>query len=124
MHSSNACGVAPDFHTHVWCILHFNKQRQSILSLNKPIEANVLVVEGWLPDYAVVLTMQEFKKGNYSKIITTGGPLEQGEYLSEYKTYAQLSAATYRKLGLDSNAIVAVRRRRSEKTGPLPRPVT
>ena len=68
----------------------------------------MLVVEGWLPDYAVVLAMQEFKKGNYSKIITTGGPLEQGDYLSEYKTFAQLSAATYRKLGLDSNAIVAV----------------
>ena len=78
------------------------------LSLNKPIEAKVLVVEGWLPDYAVAMAMNEFKKSNYSKLITTGGPLEQGEYLSEYTTFAQLSAATFKKLGLDSNVIVAV----------------
>jgi hypothetical protein len=77
------------------------------LSLNKPIEAKVLV-EGWLPDYAVAMAMNEFKKSNYSKLITTGGPLEQGEYLSEYTTFAQLSAATFKKLGLDSNVIVAV----------------
>jgi hypothetical protein len=80
----------------------------SFLSLNKPVEANMLVVEGWLPDYAVAMAMNEFKKNNYSKLITTGGPLEQGDYLSEYKTFAQLSAATYRKLGLDSNTVVAV----------------
>lgn len=78
------------------------------LSLNKPIEAKVLVVEGWLPDYAVAMAMNEFKKSNYSKLITTGGPLEQGEYLSEYTTFAQLSATTFKKLGLDSNVIVAV----------------
>ena len=78
------------------------------LSLNKPIEAKVLVVEGWLPDYAVAMAMNEFKKSNYSKLITTGGPLEQGEYLSEYTTFDQLSAATFKKLGLDSNVIVAV----------------
>jgi DUF218 domain. len=78
------------------------------LSLNKPVETKVLVVEGWLPDYAIIYAMQQFKKGNYTKLITTGGPLEKGEYLSELKTYAQLSAGTYRKLGMDSNAIVAV----------------
>jgi hypothetical protein len=78
------------------------------LSLNKPIEAKVLAFEGWLPDYAVAMAMNEFKKSNYSKLITTGGPLEQGEYLSEYTTFAQLSAATFKKLGLDSNVIVAV----------------
>lgn len=78
------------------------------LSFNKPVDAKVLVVEGWLPDYAVVETMHEFKDNNYTKLITTGGPLEKGEYLSEYKTYAQLSAVTYKKLGLDSSAVIAV----------------
>ena len=90
----------------VFCI--FINNLNPFLSLNKPVEAKVLVVEGWLPDYAVVGVMDEFKNNNYEKLITTGGPLEQGEYLSEYKTYAQLSAATYRRLGLDSNAVVDV----------------
>ena len=78
------------------------------LSLNKPIQAKVLVVEGWLPDYAAVEAMHEFKKNNYAKLITTGGPMDKGEYLSAYRTFAQLSAETYRKLGIDSNLIVAV----------------
>lgn len=37
--------------------------------------ANALVVEGWLPDYALYEAVKEFKTGNYRQLITTGGPL-------------------------------------------------
>lgn len=78
------------------------------LAPNFPIKADVLVVEGWMEDYAIKSAMQEFKQGGYQKLITTGSPLEQGYYLSQYKTTAELSAATLIALGFDPDQLVAV----------------
>jgi uncharacterized SAM-binding protein YcdF (DUF218 family) len=78
------------------------------LSVHEPVDAQVLVVEGWLPDYALAEVSREFMRRHYSLIITTGGPFEQGFYVTEYKTFAHLSAATLGKLGIDSAAIVVL----------------
>ncbi len=73
---------------------------QPFLSVTSPVKADVLVVEGWLPDYALKHALTEFENGSYKKIVTTGGPLPTGYYLAEYKTFAELSAATLKALGL------------------------
>ncbi len=78
------------------------------LAVNAPIEADILVVEGWLPDYAIKNAIAEFKKGAYGQLITTGVPLSKGYYLAEYKNYAALAAATCIALGFDKNKVVAV----------------
>ena len=78
------------------------------LSVNSPIKADILVVEGWLPDYAIKQALTEFENGSYNKIVTTGGPLPTGYYLAEYKTFAELSAATLKALGLKKEKLVAV----------------
>ncbi|MEG4810459.1 YdcF family protein [Microcoleus sp. F8-D3] len=78
------------------------------LAVNAPIKADILVVEGWLPDYAIESAIAEFKKGEYSQLITTGVPLSKGFYLAEYKNYAALTAATCIVLGFDKNKVVAV----------------
>ncbi|MCU0540702.1 MAG: YdcF family protein [Oscillatoriaceae cyanobacterium Prado104] len=78
------------------------------LAVNSPIEADILVVEGWLPDYAIESAIAEFKTGNYQKLITTGLPLSKGYYLAEYKNYAELTAATCIALGFDRTKIIAV----------------
>jgi hypothetical protein len=78
------------------------------LAVNHPVPGEILVVEGWLPDYALEKAIKEFKSKNYHLLITTGGPLEMGSLLSEYRTYSELAAATIRQLGLDKQLIVAV----------------
>lgn len=78
------------------------------LAVNSSLKANVLVVEGWLPDYALKDAIAEFKSGAYHKIITTGGPLPIGFYLAEYNNFADLSAATLRTLGLEEEKLIAV----------------
>ncbi|NQE38002.1 hypothetical protein E5S67_05784 [Microcoleus sp. IPMA8] len=78
------------------------------LAVNAPIKADILVVEGWLPDYAIESAIAEFKKGKYRQLITTGVPLSKGYYLAEYKNYAELTAATCIALGFDKNKVVAV----------------
>ena len=78
------------------------------LALNDPISDGLLVVEGWTPDYGLEMAVDEFKRDHYQKIYVTGGPLEYGNYLYSYRTYAQLGAATLVGLGLDSNVVQAV----------------
>ncbi len=78
------------------------------LAVNAPIKTDILVVEGWLPDYAIESAIAEFKKGKYRQLITTGVPLSKGYYLAEYKNYAELTAATCIALGFDKDKVVAV----------------
>ncbi|HBB30514.1 MAG TPA: cytosine deaminase [Cyanobacteria bacterium UBA9273] len=78
------------------------------LAVNSPIAADVLVVEGWLPDYAIKGAISEFNRGSYRKLITTGIPLPKGYYLAEYKSFAELSAATLLALGFNQEQLVAI----------------
>lgn len=80
----------------------------SFLAKNTAVPAEFLVIEGWLPDYALKAAMQEFYTGGYKTLITLGTPLPRGFYLSEYKTFAQLSAATLIALGFDPEHIVVI----------------
>ena len=42
------------------------------LSETRKVDANLLIVEGWLPDSAIKMAYNEFKNNNYDLIITTG----------------------------------------------------
>ena len=42
------------------------------LSKSEHVKANILVVEGWLPDYTLKMANEEFRKNGYDYIITTG----------------------------------------------------
>lgn len=78
------------------------------LSQSKPVRADVLVVEGWVPDYVFEEALVEFKRNNYRKLYVTGGPLEVGGYLSEYRTYAELGAATLMGMGMSKGLVEPV----------------
>lgn len=88
----------------VFTITHIH----SFLAVTSPVKADVLVVEGWLPDYALKNAIAEFESGDYRQIITTGDPLEKGYFLAQYKNFAELSAATLKKLGFEEEKLVAV----------------
>lgn len=80
----------------------------SFLAVTAPEPAEVLVVEGWAPDYTFEEAVAEFKRHRYKKLYVTGGPLEQGSHLSEYGTYAKLGAAILIRKGLNNDAVLAV----------------
>jgi hypothetical protein len=80
-----------------------------------PVESRVMAVEGWLPDYALEQALNEFRKDHYELLVVTGPPLEPGYYLFEYKTYADLGAATLKNLGLQEKMLVAVPSARARK---------
>ena len=78
------------------------------LAVNKPVPGGVLVIEGWAADYVLEAVIADFKQNHYEKVFVTGGPLERGAPLSEYKTYADLGAASLIKLGLTTNDVQGV----------------
>jgi hypothetical protein len=81
---------------------------QPFLSLNAPVQAEVLVVEGWVPDFVLEEVKTMFEQGHYKKIYVTGGPLEMGGVTSGYQTYAELGADTLLEMGLGSDVVEAV----------------
>lgn len=78
------------------------------LAISRPAHGEILVVEGWMPDSILEQAITLFNKDNYQLIVTTGGPLLKGSYLSEYSTYAELAAATLRQLGVRQSLIVSI----------------
>jgi len=78
------------------------------LAVTNPVKGDILVVEGWLPDYALEKVIDEFRSNKYRMLVTTGGPLSKGFYLAEYKTTAELVFATLKHLGFDEELLAAV----------------
>jgi uncharacterized SAM-binding protein YcdF (DUF218 family) len=79
-----------------------------LLAVTEPVPSRVLVVEGWVPDYVLEEARAEFERHRYGRLYVTGGPLERGGHLSEYKTYAALGAATLIRIGMSKDVIEAV----------------
>ena len=78
------------------------------LALSEPVVGDIMVVEGWLPDYALASVLDDFKKYRYKLLVTTGVPLQAGSHLSKHGNYAEIAAATIRAMGFDEESLVAV----------------
>ena len=66
----------------------------------------LMVVEGWIHDFALDEAVTMYRAGNYSKIVCTGVPIETGSYIQQYKSYPEMTAARLEKMGIDPKEIV------------------
>ena len=63
------------------------------LATTHRVDADVLVVEGWVHEYAIRAALDEFKSGSYGLVSTTGGPVEGTRgYTNDYNTSASVGA--------------------------------
>lgn len=76
------------------------------LAKQEPVNSDVLVVEGWLPEESIKQAFLEFKNGDYKLIITTGGP-DLG-YNAQYATYAERAGAALINLGLRPSQLLVI----------------
>lgn len=85
-------------------------QVHSFFAINQPLaNPDLLIVEGWVTDGNAKDSIQEFRsRPSYKTIITTGTQLPRGYYLSEYKTFAELSRASLIKMGIPKEQVIAV----------------
>jgi hypothetical protein len=77
------------------------------LAVNEPVAANVLIVESWLPDYAMRGVVEEFKRGGYKYVITSGRVLSDVWLAAHYPTAAEFAAANLALMGIETNRLVA-----------------
>lgn len=66
----------------------------------------LMVVEGWIHDFALDEAVAMYRAGDYTKLVCTGIPVEVGSYIQNYKSYPEMTAARLRKLGVAPDDIV------------------
>jgi uncharacterized SAM-binding protein YcdF (DUF218 family) len=75
------------------------------LAVTHRVDTNVLVVEGWIHEYAIRAALKEFQSNHYQRVFTTGGPVEgTGGYINDYNTEASVGADLLRKNGLSNES--------------------
>ena len=70
------------------------------LARHAPVSSELLVVEGWLGDDMLLKAAGWAESNGVKKIVATGGPIETGSYLAEWKTHAEMTKARMEAMGL------------------------
>jgi uncharacterized SAM-binding protein YcdF (DUF218 family) len=71
------------------------------LAVTHRVNTKILVVEGWMDEYAIHASADEFKTGDYERVITTGGPVAgNGGYTNDYNTFASVGARRLKAAGV------------------------
>ena len=86
------------------------------LAVTHRVNADTLVVEGWVHQYAIRTAVNEFRAGRYNHAFTTGGPVTgMGGYTNDYNTSATQAAAQLEAEGLSADLVQAVPARVSDR---------
>jgi uncharacterized SAM-binding protein YcdF (DUF218 family) len=79
------------------------------LAITHRVHANILVVEGWIHEYAIRAAIKEFQSNQYQRIFTTGGPVVgSGGYINDFRTSASVGADLLEKNGLANGSVQIV----------------
>jgi len=79
------------------------------LAVTHRVDADVLVVEGWIHEFAIRAAADEFRSGSYERVFTTGGPVEgKGGYVNDYQTEASVGAELLKASGLPTESLEMV----------------
>ncbi len=86
------------------------------LALTDRVNADILVVEGWVHEYAIRQAVAEYSTGHYQHLFTTGGPvIGKGGYINDYNTSASVGAELLVKAGIPRDSVQMVPSRVSDR---------
>ncbi len=84
----------------VWLVIY------PFLAVTHRVDSKILVVEGWMDQFAFPLAATEFKTGGYTQAFTTGGPVPgSGGYTTDYQTEAHVGAGQLAAAGVPANLV-------------------
>lgn len=79
------------------------------LAVTDRVDAKILVVEGWVHQYAIDASLREINAGQYERIFTTGGPvIGTGGYTSDFNTTASVGADRLKAVGVPDELLQMV----------------
>lgn len=76
------------------------------LAVTKRVDADVLVVEGWIPEYMLPQAAKEFREGHYSLFLVSGLQNDPSDRQKSRPTDAALTSAHLEQLGIPHDAMV------------------
>lgn len=68
------------------------------LAISRPTSSDILVVEGWIPEYGLKKAIDYYYKYNYKYMVITGVPITQWAFSSPYSNMADASARSMREM--------------------------
>jgi hypothetical protein len=80
----------------------------TFLSPNNPVTADVLVVEGWIPEEALLEAMSAFQEGGFRFLLTSGGPIVNWSRYVPFSNHAESAAHFYLSQGIAPEAVIEV----------------
>jgi uncharacterized SAM-binding protein YcdF (DUF218 family) len=79
------------------------------LATTDRVNANILVVEGWIHEYGIRAAVKEFRSNHYEHVFATGGPVVgSGGYINDFYTSASVGADLLKKCGLPDQRVQMV----------------
>ena len=79
------------------------------LATTDRVNANILVVEGWIHEYGIRAAVKEFQSNHYEHVFATGGPVVgSGGYINDFCTSASVGAELLKKWGLPDERLQMV----------------
>lgn len=78
------------------------------LAVTDRLSSEVLVIEGWAPEFALQAGVKEFISGGYREFYVTGGPLEKGDPNFEHGSFAELGRVMLARMGAPTESLRAV----------------
>jgi uncharacterized SAM-binding protein YcdF (DUF218 family) len=82
---------------------------QPFLAETDRVNTDLLVVEGWIHEYGIRGAVEEFKRGSYERVFTTGGPVTgRGHYINDYQTSASVGADLLKSAGVPPDVVQMV----------------
>lgn len=71
----------------------------NFLFLNKATSSKTMILEGWVPTYALQKVIKEYEDGEYENLIVTGIPITQYEYASDFSYTSQATVKALKHFG-------------------------
>ncbi len=77
------------------------------LAVSEPVAGDILVVEGWVPDYVLAAARNEFTRGNYARLLVSGLQSRTGDPGLAGESDAARSARQLVAMGVDPTLVEA-----------------
>ncbi len=77
------------------------------LAVNKPVESQTMVIEGWVPAYVLKDAVKYYKENNYERLVVTGIPIVNYEFISPYKNTAEATILALKYYGINDTIYLA-----------------
>ena len=79
----------------------------SYLAIDKPIKSRTMIIEGFVPLYILKEAVKTYKEENYDRVIVTGIPIVNYEYVTAYHNTGEATILALRFFGLTDTIYLA-----------------